>query len=313
MKSVWVWVLSIAFVTGCTPAARTTPVHTSPTVTTPATVQPVAPTATRILTMATATPEPTTTGVGPIFEVYKVTDTAELEAHIFLPPGHAQTDARPAFIFFHGGGWSSGQPENGHRLCEHWAARGMVAIAFEYRLAGSDQITPVECIIDAKSAIRWMRAHATELGIDQGKIVATGGSAGGHLAVSTAMLEGFEEPDEDTSIRSSPDAVIVWSAAVNVVEAPWFNQLLGDRADVRDCSPAHQVRPGLPPMALLHGTEDETVPYWTIEEFTAEMQQAGNRCELHAYEGAGHLFHVDNREHFLGVIEEFLISLAYID
>ena len=305
-------VLSIALVAGCTPAAGTTPLHASPIAATSATVQRMTSTPTRIPDVPTPTPNPTT-GARFIVEVYKITDDAQLEAHIFLPPGHAETDARPAFVFFHGGGWSEGQPENGHQLCQHFAALGMVAIAFEYRLADFDQITPVECIMDANSAIRWTRTHAAELGIDPGKIAATGGSAGGHLAVGTAMLEGFEEPDEDLSISSSPNAMIVWSAAINVVEAPWFNQLLGDRADVRNCSPAHHVRPGLPPVALLHGTEDETVPYWTVEEFVAEMQEAGNRCELHTYEGAGHLFHVDNRAHFLGVIEEFLVSLGYIE
>jgi acetyl esterase/lipase len=195
----------------------------------------------------------------------------------------------------------------------HFAELGMVAIAIEYRLAVLGEITPVECITDAKSAIRWTRQHASEWGIDPNKIVATGGSAGGHLAVSTAMLEGFEEPGEDLGISSSPNALVVWSAAVNAAEAPWFIRLLGDRADVHDCSPAHHVRPGLPPMALLHGTADETVPYWTIEDFGTRMREAGNRCEIYPYEGAGHLFHQANRAHFLGVIEEFLSSLEYIE
>jgi acetyl esterase/lipase len=188
----------------------------------------------------------------------------------------------------------------------------MVAIAFEYRLADQGEITPVECIIDAKSAVRWTRQHASEWGIAPDRIVATGGSAGGHLAVSTAMLEGFEEPEEDLSISSCPNALVAWSAPVNPPEDSWFTQLLGDRVDHRDCSPAHHVRPGLPPMALLHGTEDETVPYWTIEDFVARMREAGNRCELYPYEGAGHLFHQAHRASFLDVIDEFLISLGYI-
>ena len=98
-----------------------------------------------------------------------------------------------------------------------------------------------------------------------------------------------------------------------MLEDSWFTQLLGDRADFRDCSPAHHVRPGLPPTALLHRDADETVPYWTIEEFAAKMQETGNRCELYTYEGAGHLFHMDNRAHFLSVIEAFLISLGHIE
>ncbi|MFC1975885.1 alpha/beta hydrolase [Chloroflexota bacterium] len=267
------------------------------------------PTPTNVVTDTPAT----TIGSRSFVEIYKTVNGTQLEAHIFLPPDHMANDARSAFVFFHGGGWFEGGPENGSRLCEYWATQGMVAIAFEYRLADFDKVTPIECVTDAKSAVRWIRVHATELGIDPDKIVVTGGSAGGHLAVSTAMLEGFEKEDEDLSIGSSPDAVIVWSAPVNLFEDSWFAQLLGDRADVSDLSPAHHIRPGLPPMAFLHGTDDETVPYWTIEQFVGEMQQVGNRCELYTYEGGGHLFHVSNRVHVLGVIEEFLISSGYIE
>lgn len=309
MKRFGVLILSVAFLTGCVSAVETTPVNTAPIATASTTVQ--RPT-TRPTDVATDTPA-ATIGTRSFVETYKTVNGTQLEAHILLPPDHQESDARSVFVFFHGGGWFEGQPENGRRLCEYWARRGMVAIAFEYRLAAFDKVTPIECVTDAKSAVRWVRVHTAELGIDPDKIIVTGGSAGGHLAISAAMLEGFEEEDEDLSISSSPDAVIVWSAPVNLFEDSWFAQLLGDRADVGDLSPAHHVRPDLPPMAFLHGTEDETVPYWTIEQFVGEMQQAGNRCELYAYEEGGHLFHVSNRAHVLGVIEEFLISLGYIE
>jgi len=250
--------------------------------------------------------------VGSRIEVYKIVDDTYLKAHIFFPPGHKESNARPAFVFFHGGGWFEGKAEDGLRMCHYWAQKGMVSLSFEYRLASLDGLTPLECIKDAKSAIRWVRGQAAELGVDPDKIVATGGSAGGHLAVSTAMLEGFEETNEDLSISSAPDAVIVWSAAVNVARDTWFKQLLRDRADLPSCSPAHHIQPGLPPLALLHGTEDQTVPYSTITQFAQEMQEAGNRCELHTYKNGGHLFHLKNRQQVLGVIETFLSSLDYL-
>jgi len=301
--------LSVVFLVGCVSAVETTPVHTAPIATTSTIVQ--HPT-TMPTGMTTDTPA-TTIGVRSFVDVYKTVNGTQLEAHIFLPPDHMESDRCPTFVFFHGGGWFEGEPENGYQLCEHWATHGMVAIAFEYRLADFVKVTPIECVTDAKSAVRWVRVHAAELGIDPSKIVVTGGSAGGHLAISTATIEGFEEKDEDLSINSSPDAVIAWSAPVNLFEDSWFAQLLGDHADVSALSPAHHVRSGLPPMALLHGTEDETVPYWTIEQFVEEMQQAGNRCELYAYKGGSHLFHADNRAHVLGVVEEFLISIGYIE
>jgi acetyl esterase/lipase len=307
LKNSCILVFCVAFLISCMPASKRILENTNSTDNVSVITQSTSTT--------TATPDMPVTIIGrnPIVEVYKTVNDTQLEAHIFLPPGHTENDKRPVFVFFHGGGWFEGEPENGYRMCEHWAARGMVAVAFEYRLANFEAITPVECVQDAKSAIRWLRVHAAELGIDPNGIVATGGSAGGHLAVSTAMIEGFEEEGEDLSISSSPDAVVVWSAAVNLGEDSWFAQLLGDRVHVSSLSPADYIRPGLVPMALLHGTADETVPYWTVEQFVEDMQQAENRCELYTYEGGGHLFHIANRAHVLGVIEAFLISTGFIE
>ena len=304
MKDIWLLLLCTIIFIGCTPATSTSPLatDTAPTA--------IAPSATEPLI---ATPTPLSiTGSGPIIETYKTIDGVPLEAHIFPPAGHAATDARPVFIFFHGGGWFEGQPENGYSLCRHFAALGMVAIAFEYRLSDSEQITPVECMQDARSAIRWTRQHAGKLGIDPQRIVATGGSASGHLALSTAILAGSDEPGEDLSISAVPNAMVVWSAPVELNQDTWFAQILDDRATLAACSPAQNVQSGLPPMALLHGTADETVPYWTVEAFVDDMQAAGNRCELTSYEDGGHLFHQSNRTHFLDTIETFLISLDYI-
>jgi acetyl esterase len=311
-KCVWLLALGAGFLAGCAPQIGSESTRTIPAATATEEVRNVLPTAADTVNAARERLDPAT-AAGLQIKVYKETDDGELLAHIFFPPDHQKTGASPVLLFFHGGGWSEGQPENGYPLCQHWASRGMVCISFAYRLAGTGGTTPIECITDAKSAVRWVRSQADELGVDPGKVVASGGSAGGHLAVSTAVLEGFEEGDEDWSISSSPDAVIAWSAAVNVAEENWFKTLLGERGDVRAYSPAHHVRPGLPPMALLHGTADETVPFRTVEEFAADMREAGNRCDLHAYEGAGHLFHVEHRAEMLGVMEEFFVSLGYLE
>jgi acetyl esterase len=311
-KCGWLSILGAALLVGCTPNTEPETPRTIPAAAATEEVRNASPAATDTVNAARERLDPAT-AAGLQIKIYKETDDAELHAHIFFPPDHQKTDASPVLLFFHGGGWSEGQPENGYPLCQHWASRGMVCISFAYRLAGTGGTTPIECITDAKSAVRWVRSQADELGVDPGKVVASGGSAGGHLAVSTAVLEGFEEGDEDWSISSSPDAVIAWSAAVNVAEENWFKTLLGERGDVRAYSPAHHVRPGLPPMALLHGTADETVPFRTVAEFAADMREAGNRCDLHAYEGAGHLFHVEHRAEMLGVMEEFFVSLGYLE
>ena len=186
VMSIGVLVIAFAFLVGCVPVDKTTPVETA---------QIDAASATLLQSTALPSDSWPDTPVAsisnrPFVEIYKTIDGIQLEAHIFFPPDHKQSEMHPAFVFFHGGGWFEGEPENGYRLSEHWASRGMVAVAFEYRLADFDSVSPSECVTDAKSAIRWLRIHAQELGIDPDKIVVTGGSAGGHLAISTAMLEG---------------------------------------------------------------------------------------------------------------------------
>ena len=87
----------------------------------------------------------------------------------------------------------------------------MVAISADYRVKSRNQTTPFECVKDGKSAIRWVRQHAAELGVDPDRIVAAGGSAGGHVAACTGVIEGINEDGEDAAIRSVPNAMILFS------------------------------------------------------------------------------------------------------
>ena len=98
-------------------------------------------------------------------------------------------------VFYFGGGWVRGNPAQFERQSEHLASRGMVGIRVEYRvMPKGDSGPPVICCQDAKSAMRWVRAHAAELGIDPERIAAAGGSAGGHLAAFVSLVEGLDDP-----------------------------------------------------------------------------------------------------------------------
>jgi len=121
--------------------------------------------------------------------IYKTIKNIQLEAIIFNHDEIEHNNKRTAFLFFHGGGWSVGKPEWGEARCEHYASLGMVGISFEYRIRERHGTTPVESIADAKSAVRWVRKNATQLGIDPDKIIVCGFSAGGHLAACTAMID----------------------------------------------------------------------------------------------------------------------------
>ena len=124
----------------------------------------------------------------------------ELSLHVFNPQGHQVTDHSPAIVFFFGGGWNGGTPKQFYEQAKFFADHGFVAISAEYRVESRNKTTPFECVQDGKSAIRWVRSHAPELGVNSKQIVAAGGSAGGHVAVCTGIIKGHENKDEDLQV-----------------------------------------------------------------------------------------------------------------
>lgn len=246
-------------------------------------------------------------------KVYKTVNNITLDTHIYAPADLNLGDKRPSIVFFHGGGWSYGKPLWCMDLCSHFPAQGLVVISAEYRLVHRHGTTPLESIADAKSIIRWIRQNAQELGIDPDRIVASGMSSGGHLAASTGILQGFDEPGEDLNISSVPNALILFSAVVNTTLNPWMQSILGDRVLPKDISPVHHIRPGIPPTIIFHGKADRSAPLWTVEMFNRKMKQAGNRCEFHSY-GGGHFFLNDDDiyKEVLTLAEKFLASLGYL-
>ncbi len=257
-------------------------------------------------------------------EVYKTVGDVKLTLSIFEPASGPKS-GRPVIVFFFGGGWSSGSPAQFEQQCRHLAERGMVAITADYRVASRHQVKPVACVADAKSAMRWVRANATRLGIDPRRIAAGGGSAGGHLAAATATLPGLDEPGEDTRVSAVPDAAVLFNPAL--VLAPMEGlalegfgtrvpeERLGTKPE--NLSPAHHVKRGAPPTIIFHGTADTTVPFATAEAFARVMKAAGNRCELVAYDGQPHGFFNFGRQggkypETLAATDAFLVSLGWL-
>ena len=260
-------------------------------------------------------------------EVYKTAGDVKLNMYIYYPAGHQPSDHRPVAVFFFGGGWNSGSPAQFAPQAEYLASRGMVAMLADYRVASRHGVKAIACVEDAKSAIRWVRQNAARLGVDPGRVVASGGSAGGHLAAATATIAEFDAPGEDRSISSVPNAMALFNPAL--VMAPVDGKLALDTArakelpervgaDPRRISPYHHVQKGTPPAIVFHGKNDTTVPYRTAELFCERMQAAGNRCELVGYDGQGHGFFNYQRGgkkpyyDTLRRMDQFLASLGYL-
>ena len=248
----------------------------------------------------------------PVIRVYKTAGTTTLDAHIFPASGAKPGEKRPAFLFFHGGGWSIGMPEWGYRQCKRYAERGLVGISFEYRTRWRHGTTPAECTADAKSAVRWVRAHADELGVDPDRIVAAGFSAGGHLAAVTGIVPGCDDPSDDKTVSAVPNAMVLMSASFDVAHDSYFREILAGRGEPADFSPAQHVRSGLPPAIVFHGLEDNLCPFPETEAFCKAMKASGNRCELNTFPG-GHFRSTADWAVIDEKIDEFLASLGFLD
>ncbi len=242
---------------------------------------------------------------------YKRIGERELKLHVFLPPGWQAADRRPAFVAIHGGGWTGGDATRMYPFADYFARQGLVGISVEYRLLKpGNGVTVFDCVQDGRSAIRYVRAHAAELGIDPARIVANGGSAGGHVAVATALFAGFDAPTEDRRMAAEPNALVLFFPVIDTSKEGYGNAKIGERW--RELSPAHNVRPGLPPTLVFHGTGDTTTPFKGAQLFHDEMRKAGNRVQLDVNQGGGHGYLLVERtiyEDTLAKTEKFLREL----
>jgi acetyl esterase/lipase len=261
-------------------------------------------------------------------EVYKTTGDTQLKLFVFEPAGHKAIDKRPAVVFFFGGGWNAGSPGQFAPQAEHLAKRGMVAICADYRVYSRHKAQVKDCVSDAKSTIRWVRSNAAKFGIAPNRIAAGGGSAGGHLAAAVATLDGFDEADEDKSISSRPNALLLFNPALDLTpegfgrradekKADIFRERLG--SDAKSLSPTHNIMSSGPPTILFHGRADNTVPFKQAEEFARRMKEAGNRCDLEGYDGQPHGFFNFGRnenkfyDDTLAKADAFLVSLGWLE
>lgn len=200
-------------------------------------------------------------------------DGALFDAHVF--DAGPRERARGAVVLLHGGGWVAGDATWVYPRARRFAELGMVAVAVDYRLGN-----PRLATADARSVVRWLRAHAAELNIDPARIAAYGVSAGGQLSVSAAQ-------GSDESAR--PNALVLVSPALDLERDGWFARLAGEEA-ARELSPLSNMRPGQPPTLVLQGDVDTETPLPGAQRLCAAMTANGDRCVLKIYRGYGHLF-----------------------
>lgn len=225
--------------------------------------------------------------------VYKVVDGDSLEMTMYIPniPGKAKL---PAIVFFFGGGWTGGTPKHFKLQAEYLASRGIIAICPDYRTKKSHNTTPFECVKDAKSAMRFIKLNADNFRINADKIVTSGGSAGGHLAACTALIDDINEDADNLEISPNPFALILFNPVVDTGKRGYGNEKVKGREF--EISPVHHIKQGVPPTLIMHGKADKTVPYENVVRFTQLMKQEGNECKLVGYKKQSHGFFNYNKK-----------------
>ena len=217
--------------------------------------------------------------------LYKSINEGELNLFIYKPSKFDIKKKYSCIVFFHGGGWNSGNPEQFQRQSRYFASRGMVAVSVEYRIRNKHGTSPIQAMEDVKSAIRFIRSNARLLSIDPSKIAAAGGSAGGHLAAVAGNIDLFDNSDEDLTISSKPNLLILYNPVIDFGTRKWL--WINNPSDA---SPIHNISKGSPPTIILTGTNDKIVPVESIMNYKKIMESVGSRCDVILYEGAEHAF-----------------------
>jgi len=147
--------------------------------------------------------------------VYKTIGEKQLKLDVYTPTVSDQK-ARPVIIFFHGGGFIIGSRSLHKYQCTYFAQRGMVAVSADYRLLarGADPKTEVpKCIMDAKSAVRWVKQYAEKFNVDTNKVFLAGASAGGFLATAATFVKDVNEKTDDLRISVDATALVLFNPA----------------------------------------------------------------------------------------------------
>lgn len=239
---------------------------------------------------APAAPETTPTEFpGAETFVYRTATPEPQRLFVVKPAGWKASDRRGALMFFFGGGWTTGTPANSVFWARFAAELGLVGIAPDYRTKGRHDTSPLASVADSRAALHWVQEHAAELGLDPARIAVGGNSAGGHVALWTAITKAPPGSDENESPRLKPAALILFSTVSDTSATIGYTpQRFGEHTSA--LSPIHQLDAKMPPVLAFHGDADKTVPLRQALALRDALVASGNVCELHIVPGGGHNF-----------------------
>jgi len=241
--------------------------------------------------------------------IYKTIGETKLRMFWIQPSDLKPGQKRTAVVWIHGGGWMGGITETFLPHTRYFASRGAVGFCIDYRLVKADgSSTVADCLTDCKSAIRYIREHAAELGIDPDKIIVMGDSAGGHLCSCLGTVDGFDDPADNLKISAKPNAMVLYNPLSDFTNSPFIKMIIGgaaldkkplpesliptdaQTALAKSLSPLYNVRANQPPCLILHGLDDKVILPEQSQQFANAMEKSGNKCELILLPNTTHAF-----------------------
>jgi len=219
--------------------------------------------------------------------IYKTSAGKERQMEIYFPPNHDAAKSKvPGLILFHGGSWSGGSLSQFRIACAYFASRGLVCATSEYQILGKADAKKLPagetrkrvCVTDAKSAIRWFKQHASELGVDPQRIITGGGSAGGHISALATMNPGLNDPADPKEFDTS------------VVAYLWFNPAFATDDDQdAEIDILQQMKANLPPAIAFFGDKDPWKKGWDVAHAKWKSLRT-TTIELNIAPGQSHSF-----------------------
>ncbi len=245
--------------------------------------------------------------------IYKNTPQGDLEIRVHFPPAWTREDKRSAIVFFFGGGWRGGSIDQFKPQSEYFASRGMVTARVDYRVKNRQGTLADKCVEDGKSAVRWLRVHAGELGIDKDRIVSSGGSAGAHVAACTYIVQGYEAEGEDLKTSSRPNLLVLFNPVLDASSATKRIERMGSIEIAEDLSPNLHLDKSVPATLLFYGTDDSLLAHG--KTFIRKAGPLGIEAILYTAEGQRHGFF--NRDPWLSktifLMDQFLAKHGYLE
>lgn len=240
--------------------------------------------------------------------IYLRVDSIELKLDAYIPAKNLggepwvefTPELKPVLLYIHGGGWQGLNKSVRNLNIIPYIDKGFAVVNIDYRLLHEAPFPA--CIADCRFALNWIYDNAGQFKFDTTRIVVSGESAGGHLALMTGFLDNDEEifiPGKPITRKLHVSAIINWFGISDMGKiagywnSPEFNRKLsGDTARLdyifRSCSPLSYIHPEVPPVLTIHGDRDKTVPFDQAVALHEELDKQHVKNQLHVVKGKSH-------------------------